>query len=124
MKYHRPTEYLELEGTQKDHWVQLSGERGGGTGDSSLLWQGQLYFPFGSNLHSEEKKVIHKVVMSAQVADGCVTMSEQKTGFNLNERFLPRRRCSVPLVTVWAQPLRSRAGLWLSLLHQYQLLHG
>ena len=55
MNSHSIIEYLELEGTPKDHRVQLSGERERGAGESSLLQEGQHYFPFGSNLDSEEK---------------------------------------------------------------------
>jgi len=56
MGSHRIIEYLELEGTCKDHRVQLSREQGHGTGGSSLLQDRRHYFPFGCNLLSELKK--------------------------------------------------------------------
>lgn len=83
--------------------------------DSSIFLLGLIY--------SRRRKIIYQVVMLAQVANGCVTVSEQKTGFNLNERSLPRK-CSLSLVTAWVQHPRSQVELWLFLLHQYQLLHG
>lgn len=69
----RTVEYLRLEGTRKDQRDQLSGERG-------FFLLGLITF--------RVKRVIHKVVTSAQVTEGRATRSEKKAGFGLNVRSL------------------------------------
>lgn len=69
----RTVEYLRLEGTRKDQRDQLSGERG--------------FFLLGL-ITLRVKRVIHKVVTSAQVTEGRATRSEKKAGFGLNVRSL------------------------------------